>query len=71
MAKIEIDLSRAVTHDLIQKSGQFTLNIPPRPLLEQVKKIAETSGEEMDKCLMSFTRQIQTDRADDDQPDEQ
>lgn len=39
------------THDLIQKSGQFALNIPPRPLLEKVKKIAETSGEEVDKFV--------------------
>jgi flavin reductase (DIM6/NTAB) family NADH-FMN oxidoreductase RutF len=39
------------THDLIVKSGQFALNIPPRPLLERVKKIAETSGEDVDKFV--------------------
>ncbi|MCG3141077.1 MAG: Flavoredoxin [Anaerolineae bacterium] len=39
------------THDLIVKSGQFALNIPPRPLLETVKKIAETSGEDVDKFV--------------------
>ena len=30
---------------------QFALNIPPRPLAEQVKKIGETSGEEVDKFI--------------------
>lgn len=39
------------THDLIQKSGQFALNIPPRPLAERVKKIGETSGEDSDKFV--------------------
>lgn len=39
------------TYDLILKSGQFALNIPPRPLLEKVKKIAETSGEDLDKFV--------------------
>lgn len=39
------------THDLIEKSGQFALNIPPRPLAERVKKIAETSGEDSDKFV--------------------
>lgn len=39
------------TYDLIVKSGQFALNIPPRPLLEKVKKIAETSGENVDKFV--------------------
>ncbi len=39
------------THDLIIKSGQFALNIPPRPLLEKVKRIAETSGEDVDKFV--------------------
>lgn len=39
------------THDLIIKSGQFALNIPPRPLLEQVIKISETSGEDVDKFV--------------------
>jgi flavin reductase (DIM6/NTAB) family NADH-FMN oxidoreductase RutF len=39
------------THELIEKSGQFALNIPPRPLAEKVKKIGETSGEETDKFL--------------------
>lgn len=39
------------THELIVKSGQFALNIPPRPLAEKVKKIAETSGEDSDKFV--------------------
>src|SRR5947207_2305020 len=39
------------THDLIVKSGQFALNIPPRPLAEKVKKIGETSGEDVDKFV--------------------
>ncbi len=39
------------THGLIQKSGQFALNIPPRPLAEQVKKAGEVTGEELDKFL--------------------
>ncbi len=39
------------THDLIEKSGQFALNIPPRPLLETVKKIGEASGEDSDKFV--------------------
>lgn len=42
-----------VTHDLIQKSGQFALNIPPRPLLTQVKKIGELSGAEVDKFVLT------------------
>lgn len=39
------------THDLIEKSGQFALNIPPRPLLEQVIKISDMSGENVDKFV--------------------
>ncbi len=39
------------THGLIQKSGQFAINIPARPLAEQVKKIGELSGEDTDKFL--------------------
>ncbi len=39
------------THGLIQKSGQFALNIPPRPLAEQVKKAGDVSGEDVDKFL--------------------
>lgn len=41
------------THDLIQKSGQFALNIPPRPLLKQVNKIGHTSGAEVDKFVLT------------------
>jgi flavin reductase (DIM6/NTAB) family NADH-FMN oxidoreductase RutF len=41
------------THDLIQKSGQFALNIPPRPMLSQVKKIAEVSGADVDKFVLT------------------
>jgi flavin reductase (DIM6/NTAB) family NADH-FMN oxidoreductase RutF len=41
------------THDLIVKSGQFALNIPPRPLAEQVKKIGEVSGQEVDKFVLT------------------
>lgn len=39
------------THDLIEKSGQFALNIPPRPLAERVKKIGETTGDDGDKFV--------------------
>lgn len=39
------------THDLIEKSGAFALNIPPRPLAETVKKIGDASGEDVDKFL--------------------
>lgn len=41
------------THDLIQKSGEFALNIPARPLAEQVKKIGELSGEDVDKFVQT------------------
>lgn len=41
------------THDLIQKSGEFALNIPARPLAEQVKKIGELSGENVDKFVQT------------------
>lgn len=41
------------TYDLIEKSGQFALNIPPRPLAEKVKKIGDTSGEDADKFVAS------------------
>lgn len=40
---------RRFTHGLIQKSGQFALNIPARPLAVQVKKAGEVSGEGVDK----------------------
>jgi flavin reductase (DIM6/NTAB) family NADH-FMN oxidoreductase RutF len=39
------------THGLIQKSGEFALNIPPRPLAEKVKKAGDVSGEDLDKFL--------------------
>ncbi len=39
------------THDMIQKSGQFALNIPARPLAEKVKQAGERSGAELDKFL--------------------
>jgi flavin reductase (DIM6/NTAB) family NADH-FMN oxidoreductase RutF len=39
------------SHALIQKSGAFTLNIPPRPLAEKVKKVGDVSGEVTDKFL--------------------
>lgn len=42
-----------LTHDLISKSGEFALNIPPRPLAEQVKKIGEVSGQEADKFVVT------------------
>lgn len=41
------------THDLIVKSGQFALNIPPRPLLSQVNKIGEVSGADADKFVLT------------------
>jgi flavin reductase (DIM6/NTAB) family NADH-FMN oxidoreductase RutF len=39
------------THDLIQTSGTFALNIPPQPLADAVKKAGDLSGEETDKFL--------------------
>ncbi len=39
------------TFDLMEKSEQFALNIPPRPLAEKVKKIGETSGADVDKFV--------------------
>jgi flavin reductase (DIM6/NTAB) family NADH-FMN oxidoreductase RutF len=39
------------TYGLIEKSGQFALNIPPRPLAEQVKKAGTLTGAEVDKFL--------------------
>lgn len=39
------------THDLIQKGGSFTVNIPPRALAQKVKEVGESSGEEVDKFL--------------------
>jgi flavin reductase (DIM6/NTAB) family NADH-FMN oxidoreductase RutF len=39
------------THDLIEKSGQFALNIPPRALAEKVKRIGDRSGEDADKFV--------------------
>ncbi len=41
------------THDLIQKSGQFALNIPSRPMASQVKQIAQVSGEDTDKFVLT------------------
>ncbi len=41
------------THDLIQKSGEFALNIPARPLAEKVKKLGELSGEDVDKFVQT------------------
>ncbi len=39
------------THDMIQKSGQFVLNIPARPLAEKVKQAGDLSGADVDKFL--------------------
>ena len=41
------------THDLIVKSGEFALNIPPRPMASQVKKIGEVSGADTDKFVLT------------------
>ncbi len=41
------------THGLIQKSGDFALNIPPRPLVDKVKQVGEISGEDVDKFLQA------------------
>ncbi len=40
------------TCGLVQKSGQFALNIPPRPLADKVKRAGSLSGEEIDKFLL-------------------
>jgi flavin reductase (DIM6/NTAB) family NADH-FMN oxidoreductase RutF len=47
------------THDLIQKSGQFALNIPPRPLAEQVKKLGDASGQDVDKFVLTKLTQYE------------
>lgn len=39
------------THDLLEKSGQFALNFPPRALAPQVMLIGQLSGEETDKFV--------------------
>lgn len=39
------------THELIDRSGAFTLNIPPRPLVETVNQIADVSGQDVDKFV--------------------
>lgn len=39
------------THDLIQKGGSFTVNVPPRALAERVRQVGERSGEDADKFL--------------------
>lgn len=52
MAALAVHPAR-FTHDLIQKSGELALNIPPRPLLSQVIRIAEASGEEVDKFVLA------------------
>jgi flavin reductase (DIM6/NTAB) family NADH-FMN oxidoreductase RutF len=41
------------THGLIQKSGDFAVNIPPRPLAEKVRQVGEVSGEDVDKFLQA------------------
>ncbi len=40
------------TFGLIDKSGDYALNIPARPLAEKVKKAGELSGAEVDKFLL-------------------
>ncbi|MGB8647689.1 MAG: flavin reductase family protein [Anaerolineae bacterium] len=39
------------TYGLIEKSGDFALNIPARPLAEKVKKAGDLSGADVDKFL--------------------
>ena len=39
------------SYGLIEKSGQFGLNIPPRPLAEKVKRAGSLSGADVDKFL--------------------
>ncbi len=39
------------TYGLIEKSGNFALNIPARPLAEKVKKAGDLSGADVDKFL--------------------
>lgn len=41
------------TYDLIQKSGAFALNIPPRPLAAKVNQLGRVSGEEVDKFVLT------------------
>lgn len=45
------------THDLVRRSGQFALNLPGRPLAEQVHQLGHVSGfEDVDKFkLAGFT----------------
>ncbi len=40
------------THGLIEKSGDFVINIPPRLLADKVKKAGDVSGEDADKFLL-------------------
>lgn len=49
--------STRFTHDLIRRSGQFALNLPGRPLAEQVDRLGRISGyEDVDKFrLAGFT----------------
>lgn len=50
MAAVAVHPGR-YTYDLIEKSGQFALNIPPRPLAEKVKRAGTLTGAEVDKFL--------------------
>lgn len=47
------------THRLIEKTGEFTVNIPPPSLLEKVKVVGSISGKTHDKStLFRFVRGI-------------
>ncbi len=50
MVAVAIHPSR-YTYGLIEKSGDFALNIPARPLAEKVKKAGDLSGADVDKFL--------------------
>ena len=50
MVAVAVHPSR-YTYGLIDKSGDFALNIPARPLAEKVKKAGDSTGAEADKFL--------------------
>ncbi len=50
MVAVAVHPSR-YTFGLIDKSGDFALNIPARPLAEKVKKAGDLTGAEVDKFL--------------------
>ncbi len=51
MVAVAVHPSR-YTYGLIEKSGDFALNIPARPLAEKVKRAGDVTGAEVDKFLL-------------------